>query len=108
MPLRDHQPLTDYCNICNPFEYEANYPAMVGDHMRDVTDLFTDLVMAPSGGFLCEARRIRWTAIRVFEWILLEDFAQNIIDLAQSNPEHGRDRDLRDRGSGRGGFYDRL
>src|SRR5271166_6389657 len=27
-----------YCNICNPFEYEASYPSMVADHMRDVTD----------------------------------------------------------------------
>jgi phospholipase C len=33
-----------HCNICNPFEYELNYPTMVADHMRDVTDLFTDLV----------------------------------------------------------------
>ena len=33
-----------YCNICNPFEYQANYPSVVADHMRDVTDLFTDLV----------------------------------------------------------------
>ena len=32
-----------YCNICNPFEYQLNYPAMRADHMRDVTDLFTDL-----------------------------------------------------------------
>src|SRR5215469_2407561 len=36
-------PLDAYCNICNPFEYEASYPSMVADHMRDVTDLFTDL-----------------------------------------------------------------
>src|SRR5579862_6362736 len=32
-----------YCNICNPFEYQAGYPAMVAGHMRDVTDLFADL-----------------------------------------------------------------
>src|SRR5215475_7459746 len=32
-----------YCDICNPFEYQLNYPAMRADHMRDVTDLFTDL-----------------------------------------------------------------
>src|SRR5260221_684141 len=34
---------SSYCNICNPFEYQASYPAMVADHMRDITDLFTDL-----------------------------------------------------------------
>jgi phospholipase C len=32
-----------YCDICNPFEYQVNYPAMRADHMRDVTDLFNDL-----------------------------------------------------------------
>jgi phospholipase C len=32
-----------YCNISNPFEYQLNYPAMRADHMRVVTDLFTDL-----------------------------------------------------------------
>jgi hypothetical protein len=32
-----------YCNICNPFEYQLNHPAMRADHMRDVTDLFSDL-----------------------------------------------------------------
>jgi hypothetical protein len=26
-----------YCNICNPFEYQAGYPAMVAQ-IRDVTD----------------------------------------------------------------------
>jgi phospholipase C len=24
-----------YCNICNPFEYQVNYPAMRAGHMRD-------------------------------------------------------------------------
>ena len=45
-----------YCNICNPFEYEANYPSVVADHMRDVTDLFTDhCEWDPAGRVLCEA-----------------------------------------------------
>jgi len=26
--------------ICNPFEYESNYPTVVDDHQRDVTDLY--------------------------------------------------------------------
>jgi phospholipase C len=32
-----------YCNICNPFDYEAPYPGMVANRTRDVTDLFTDI-----------------------------------------------------------------
>jgi len=30
--------LSAYCNICNPFEYEASYPSMVADHMAVVTN----------------------------------------------------------------------
>jgi phospholipase C len=36
-------PKNGYCAICNPFEYQANYPSLRADHMRDVTDLFVDL-----------------------------------------------------------------
>ena len=77
-----------YCNICNPFEYEANYPAVVPDHMRDVTDLFTDLkngtlpavsYVKPDGTMDGHPASSKWT--------LFEAFAQNIIELAQSNPE---------------------
>ncbi len=77
-----------YCNICNPFEYESNYPSMVADHMRDVTDLFTDLVNGtlpavsyakPDGTMDGHPASSKWT--------LFEAFAKNIIELAQSNPE---------------------
>jgi phospholipase C len=77
-----------YCNICNPFEYEASYPAMVPDHMRDVTDLFTDLkngtlpavsYVKPDGTMDGHPASSKWT--------LFEAFAKNIIELAQSNPQ---------------------
>jgi hypothetical protein len=25
-----------YCDVCNPFQYQAAYPLMLKDHMRDV------------------------------------------------------------------------
>ena len=77
-----------YCNICNPFEYQANYPSVVPDHMRDVTDLFTDLAngtlpavsyVKPDGTMDGHPASSKWT--------LFEAFAKNIIELAQSNPE---------------------
>ena len=77
-----------YCTICNPFEYQAGYPAMVADHMRDVTDLFDDLVsgnlpavsyVKPDGTMDGHPASSKWT--------LFEAFAQNIVELAQSNPE---------------------
>jgi phospholipase C len=73
-----------YCNICNPFEYESNYPSMVADHMRDVTDLFTDLVkgtlpavfyVKPDGTMDGHPASSKWT--------LFEAFAENIIKLEQ-------------------------
>jgi phospholipase C len=76
-----------YCNICNPFEYQASYPSLVADHMRDVTDLFTDLAsgslpavsyVKPDGTMDGHPASSKWT--------LFEAFAKNIIELAQSNP----------------------
>ena len=77
-----------YCNICNPFEYQANYPALVADHMRDVTDLFTDLAngtlpavayVKPDGTMDGHPASSKWT--------LFEAFAKNIIEQAQANPQ---------------------
>jgi len=77
-----------YCNICNPFEYQSNYPSRVADHMRDVTDLFVDLAngtlpavsyVKPDGAMDGHPASSKWS--------LFEGFAKNIIELAQSNRE---------------------
>ncbi|HSR96738.1 MAG TPA: alkaline phosphatase family protein, partial [Kofleriaceae bacterium] len=37
---------TGYCQICNPFEYQAQVmgdPASVAEHMKDTTDMFSDI-----------------------------------------------------------------
>jgi phospholipase C len=77
-----------YCNICNPFEYQLNYPAMRAAHMRDVTDLFSDL----KNGTLPAVSYVKpdgtmdgHPASSKFD--LFEAFAKNIIELAQSNRE---------------------
>ena len=77
-----------YCNICNPFEYESNYPSVVADHMRDVTDLFTDL----ANGTLPAVSYVKPDGTMdghpaSSKWGLFEAFAKNIIGLAQSNRE---------------------
>jgi phospholipase C len=77
-----------YCNICNPFEYESNYPTVVADHMRDVTDLFDDL----KNGTLPAVSYVKPDGLMdghpaSSKWSLFEAFAQNIVELAQSNPE---------------------
>jgi phospholipase C len=77
-----------YCNICNPFEYQSNYPSTVADHMRDVTDLFTDL----ANGTLPAVSYVKPDGTMdghpaSSKWSLFEAFANNIIELAHSNRE---------------------
>jgi phospholipase C len=99
--------LDSYCNICNPFEYEANYPSVVANHMRDVTDLFTDLVNGtlpavsyakPDGNMDGHPASSKWT--------LFEAFAKNIIELAQSNPEQWAETAIFVTVDEGGGYYD--
>lgn len=96
-----------YCNICNPFEYQSNYPSMVADHMRDITDLFTDIAngtlpavsyVKPDGTMDGHPASSKWT--------LFEAFAKNIIDLAKSNPEQWAETAIFVTVDEGGGLYD--
>ena len=96
-----------YCNICNPFEYEAGYPGMVADHMRDVTDLFTDL----TNGTLPAVSYVKPDGLMdghpaSSKWTLFEAFAQNIVELAQSNPEQWAETAIFITVDEGGGYYD--
>ena len=100
-------PLDAYCNICNPFEYEANYPNMVPDHMRDVTDLFTDL----TNGTLPAVSYVKPDGLldghpASSKWGLFEAFARNIVELAQSNKEQWAETAIFITVDEGGGFYD--
>ena len=96
-----------YCNICNPFEYQANYPSMVPDHMRDVTDLFSDLIhgtlpavsyVKPDGALDGHPASSKWG--------LFEAFTKNIIELAQSNPKQWAETAIFVTVDEGGGYYD--
>ncbi len=96
-----------YCNICNPFEYQLNYPAMRADHMRDVTDLFADLKNGtlPAVSYAKpDGTMDGHPASSKFD--LFEAFAQNIIELAQSNPEQWKETAIFVTVDEGGGFYD--
>jgi phospholipase C len=100
-------PLDAYCNICNPFEYEASYPSMVADHMRDVTDLFTDL----TNGTLPAVSYVKPDGLldghpASSKWGLFEAFTKNIIELAQSNKEQWAETAIFVTVDEGGGFYD--
>jgi phospholipase C len=96
-----------YCNICNPFEYESNYPTVVADHMRDVTDLFTDIAngtlpavsyVKPDGTMDGHPASSKWT--------LFEAFVKNIVDLAKSHPEQWAETAIFVTVDEGGGLYD--
>jgi phospholipase C len=96
-----------YCNICNPFEYEANYPSVVADHMRDVTDLFTDL----TNGTLPAVSYVKPDGLMdghpaSSKWTLFEAFAKNIVELAQSNKEQWAETAIFITVDEGGGYYD--
>jgi phospholipase C len=100
-------PLDAYCNICNPFEYEASYPSMVADHMRDVTDLFTDL----TNGTLPAVSYVKPDGLMdghpaSSKWGLFEAFAKNIVELAQSNKEQWAETAIFITVDEGGGYYD--
>jgi len=101
-------PLTGlYCNICNPFEYEVTYPSMVADHMRDVTDLFVDLqngtlpavaYVKPDGAMDGHPASSKFN--------LFEAFAENIVELAQTNKEQWAETAIFITVDEGGGYYD--
>jgi phospholipase C len=96
-----------YCNICNPFEYQVNYPAMRADHMRDVTDLFVDL----KNGTLPAVSYVKPDGTMdghpaSSKWDLFEAFVDNIITLAQSNKEQWKETAIFVTDDEGGGYYD--
>jgi phospholipase C len=96
-----------YCGGCNPFEFEANYPAMVADHMRDVTDLFADL----ANGTLPAVSYVKPDVTMdghpaSSKWSLFEAFVKNIVELAQSNQEQWAETAIFVTVDEGGGYYD--
>jgi phospholipase C len=96
-----------YCTICNPFEYQANYPSLRADHMRDVTDLFVDLkngtlpavsYVKPDGALDGHPASSKFN--------LFEAFTRNIISLAQSNKEQWESTAIFVTVDEGGGYYD--
>jgi phospholipase C len=96
-----------YCNICNPFEYQVNYPAMRADHMRDVTDLFDDIKngtlpavswVKPDGALDGHPASSKFN--------LFEAFVDNIVKLAQANKEEWAETAIFVTVDEGGGYYD--
>jgi phospholipase C len=89
------------------FEHQANYPSLRADHMRDVTDLFTDL----TNGRLPAVSYVKPDGAMdghpaSSKWILFEAFVDNIVKLAQSNKELWKETAILITVDEGGGYYD--
>ena len=102
-----HNPINGYCTICNPFEYESNFPAQRGEHMIVVTDLFWDLTkgtlpavsfVKPDGATDGHPNSSKLT--------LFEAFAKNIVELAQSDKDQWATTAIFITVDEGGGYYD--
>ena len=102
-----HNPINGYCTICNPFEYESNFPAQRAEHMRDVTDLFNDLkngtlpavsFVKPDGAMDGHPNSSKLG--------LFEAFSKNIVELAQSNKQQWAETAIFITVDEGGGYYD--
>jgi phospholipase C len=99
--------IAGYCNICNPFEYQANYPSLRADHMRDVTDLYTDLMNGtlPAVSYVKPDGALDGhPASSKFD--LFEAFVANILELAQANAEQWAETAIFITVDEGGGYYD--
>jgi phospholipase C len=105
---RTNEPLAGTsCEICNPFEYESGYPAMVADHIRDVTDLFTDLTNGtlPAVAYVKPDVYLDGHPVSS-KWSLFEAFVKHIVALAHANPTVWADTAILITVDESGGFYD--
>jgi phospholipase C len=101
------QAINGYCTICNPFEHQANYPSLRADHMRDVTDLFTDLAdgTLPAVSYVKPDGAIDGHPASS-KWGIFEAFVDNIIQLAKSNPRQWAETAILVTVDEGGGYYD--
>jgi phospholipase C len=96
-----------YCDVCNPFEYQAAYPALVAGHMRDVTDLFADL----ANGTLPAVAYVKPDGLTdghpgYSKWSLYEAFVKNVIDRTRANASLWSETAIFVTVDESGGFYD--
>ena len=96
-----------YCTICNPFEHQANYPSLRAEHMRDVTDLFTDLTdgTLPAVSYVKPDGAIDGHPASS-KWGIFEAFVDNIVQLAQSNRKQWAETAILVTVDEGGGYYD--
>jgi phospholipase C len=99
-----------YCNICNPFQYQKQImtnPAIRTAHITDTDELYRDIRSGnlPAGSFVKPSGWVDGHPASS-KWDLFEGFTKKIVDLVQANPRLWNDTAIFITTDEGGGYYD--
>jgi phospholipase C len=100
----------DYCNICNPFQYDTSImanPAQRAAHLKDTTDLYNDI----TGGTLPSVSFVKPSGLvdghpASSKLDLFEGFMKKIVDMVETSPTYAKDTAIFITFDEGGGYYD--
>jgi phospholipase C len=100
----------EYCNICNPFQYQTQImanPAVRTAHIQDTENLYSDIAHGalPAVSFVKPSGWVDGHPASS-KWDLFEGFVKKIVDAVQANPQLGRSTAIFVTTDEGGGFYD--
>jgi phospholipase C len=100
----------EYCNICNPFQYDTSImanPAQVAAHIQDTTNLYADIQSGnlPAVSFVKPSGFVDGHPSSS-KLNLFEGFSKKIIDAVKANPELWKDTAIIVTFDEGGGYYD--
>jgi phospholipase C len=103
-------PLDDYCDICNPFQYATSIMAdaeVRTEHLKDTADLYSDIEMGwlPAFSIVKPAGLVDGHPASS-KLNLFEGFSKRIIDAVQAHPELWKDTAIFVTFDEGGGYYD--
>jgi phospholipase C len=107
----DFGTLTDeYCNICNPFQYDTSVmanPAVRTEHIQDSVNLYADIANGtlPSVSFVKPSGLVDGHPASS-KLDLFEGFVKKIVDAVQANPDVWKDTAIFITFDEGGGYYD--
>ena len=100
----------EYCNICNPFQYDSSImanPAVRTAHIKDTVDLYADIASGtlPAVSFVKPSGLVDGHPASS-KLNLFEGFTQKIVDAVQANPNLWKDTAIFITFDEGGGYYD--
>jgi phospholipase C len=101
---------SEYCNICNPFQYDTSImanPAQLAAHIQDTVNLYADI----SGGTLPAVSFVKPSGFvdghpSSSKLDLFEGFVKKIVDQVQASPTYTKDTVILITEDEGGGYYD--